>query len=220
MDTQAAFMGVMAYLTVAPFGYLAMMFFPRHGYLGWVITGAQLLIFLPVHIAVLLVSPVLRRKKGRAIHEVAAFVMGAYVPIVVIAYASFAFLFPKEPYPGAVHMWVAILVVVAVGLLLGPQIIASIERRQAQEEQFANKGTTRRERELTRTLNRRLGVSIVETVRLSNWNVGGANQLIVFVDLSGGNSIPGGYVHKSTSAKQQADEIYEFIQSALRIAGR
>ena len=88
-----------------------------------------------------------------------------------------------------------------------------------QADQFANQGTTRHELEIARILNQWLGRRIVEAVRLSNWNVGGAPELIACVDLLGGRTLPTVHVPRNMTARQHAEEIYQFIQSALRISG-
>jgi hypothetical protein len=78
---------------------------------------------------------------------------------------------------------------------------------------FENKGTSKREKEVARLLNKKIPGNIVEAVRFA-W-IG--SSLYVSVDLYGGRSIKGGYVNNDMSAEAQADSIYDQIIAIMNI---
>ncbi|MFQ5750858.1 MAG: hypothetical protein ACE5HI_02580 [bacterium] len=86
-------------------------------------------------------------------------------------------------------------------------------------EEFTNQGTTKREKQVAQLLNGKMRVRIVESVRFANWSLEGPDSLIVSVDLVGGRTVPGGYVKRGMTAKEQAEEIYQNINAMLRIGG-
>jgi len=85
------------------------------------------------------------------------------------------------------------------------------------KEKFMNTGTTKREREVARLLNKNIPGNIVEGVRFSEWLGSGPSvrgtRLYVSVDLVGGRAISGGYVGDEMNAKQQAEAIYQTISA-------
>jgi len=87
----------------------------------------------------------------------------------------------------------------------------SINTAKREPERFENRGTTTREREVARLLNRRL--PIVEGVRFAY----SSGQLRAFVDLFGGNSFDGGTVDEALTAQQQADSIYRYVNALLNL---
>lgn len=86
-------------------------------------------------------------------------------------------------------------------------------------EKFMNNGTTKRELEVARLLNKRIPGNIVEGVRFSEWIGSGPDvrgtRLYVSVDLAGGRTVSGGYIGDEMNAKQQAEAIYQTIAAAF-----
>jgi hypothetical protein len=83
------------------------------------------------------------------------------------------------------------------------------------KEEFRNDGTTKREQEVAKLLNKKIPGHIVIGVRFAGWTGSGpsvkGNRLFVSVDLVGGGVVPGGYVGDGMNAKEQAESIYENI---------
>jgi hypothetical protein len=90
------------------------------------------------------------------------------------------------------------------------------DKRDGEVSGFYNSGTTKRERQVARLLNRWLPVDVVERGQFGPWLGGGiGDALSVSVDLTEGRTVPGGFVKGQISAHERASAIYQVIASRL-----